>query len=59
VDGVMPSKQTVLSQEYKLARPLFMYTKGEPKGALKKYMDFVTGKEGQKIAGEVGFVGLQ
>jgi len=59
VDGVMPSKQTVLSQEYKLARPLFMYTKGEPKGALKKYMDFITGKEGQKIAEEVGFVGLQ
>ncbi len=59
VDGVMPSKKTVLSQDYKLARPLFMYTNGEPKGVVKQYMDFVTGKEGQKIAEEVGFVGLQ
>ncbi len=59
VDGVMPSKETVLSKKYALARPLFMYTNGEPKGAAKKYMDFVTGKEGQKIVESLGFVGLQ
>ncbi|MBN1445269.1 MAG: phosphate ABC transporter substrate-binding protein [Candidatus Omnitrophica bacterium] len=59
VDGTMPSNQTVLSQKYKLARPLFMYTNGEPKGAVKQYMDFVTGTEGQKIVEDLGFVGLK
>lgn len=59
VDGVMPSKETVLSKEYKLARPLFMYTNGEPKGAAKQYLDFVTGEEGQKLVENLGFVGLK
>jgi len=58
-EGVKPSKATVLSQEYKLARPLFMYTNGEPKGAVKKYLDFVTGVEGQKLVESLGFVGLK
>lgn len=59
VDGVMPSKQTVLSKEYRYARPLFMYTNGAPRGAVKQYLDFVNGKEGQKLVEELGFVGLQ
>ena len=59
VAGVMPSKETVISKTYKYARPLFMYTNGEPKGAAKKYLDFATGKEGQKLIEDMGFVGLQ
>jgi len=58
IDGIIPSKQTVLKKQYKYARPLFMYTDGEPKGIIKSYIDFVTGKEGQKIVEEVGFIGL-
>ena len=58
IDGIIPSKQTVLKKQYKYARPLFMYTNGEPKGIIKSYIDFVTGKEGQKIVEEVGFIGL-
>lgn len=59
IDNVMPSKQNILSKKYKLARPLFMYTNGEPKGVVKKYIDFVKGKKGQKIVEEIGYVGLQ
>ncbi|MCM8776674.1 MAG: phosphate ABC transporter substrate-binding protein [Candidatus Omnitrophica bacterium] len=59
IDGIYPSKKTVLSKEYKYARPLFMYTNGEPKGAVKKYIDFVTSKEGQTIVEEIGFIGLK
>ena len=59
VDGVIPSKETVLSKEYALARPLYMYTNGEPKGVTKEFIDFVLGEEGQKLVEEIGFVGLK
>lgn len=59
IDGVKPSKGTVISKKYAYARPLFMYTNGEPKGAVKQYIDFVCGKEGQKLAEKLGFVGLK
>ena len=35
VNGVMPSKETVLNNKYPFGRPLFMYTNGEPKGMVK------------------------
>jgi phosphate transport system substrate-binding protein len=59
VDGVMPSKETVLKNKYPITRPLFMYTNGDPKGTIKKFIDFVKGPEGQKIVDEEGFVPLK
>jgi phosphate transport system substrate-binding protein len=59
VDGIECSKETVLSGEYPLARPLFMYTNGKPKGDVKKYIDFVTSEAGQHIAEQQGYVGLK
>lgn len=59
VDGVMPSRESVLRNKYPITRPLFMYTVGAPQGDIKKFMDFVKGPEGQKIVGEEGFVPLK
>ncbi|MBN1622035.1 MAG: phosphate ABC transporter substrate-binding protein [Endomicrobiales bacterium] len=59
VNGIECTKATVLSGEYPLSRPLFMYTNGEPEGVVKEYMDFVKSAEGQKLAEEQGFVGLK
>jgi phosphate transport system substrate-binding protein len=59
LNGVMPSKETVLNNKYSLARPLFMYTNGAPQGAVKDFLDFVLSEEGQKLVGEAGFVGLK
>lgn len=56
VNGVIPSEETVLNGEYKLARPLFMYTNGEPKGTAKDFIDFILSAEGQKIVKATGFV---
>ncbi len=56
VEGVSPSPQTVSSGEYKLARPLFMYTSGKPKGLAKELIDFILSPEGEKIVSDVGFV---
>ena len=59
VDGVRASKETVLSNEYPLSRPLFMYTNGKPKGAAKEFINFVVSAEGQRLAEENGYVGLK
>jgi phosphate transport system substrate-binding protein len=56
VEGVMPSNQTVLNGEYKLARPLYMYTNGNPKGLNKDFIDFILSASGQKIVQETGYV---
>jgi phosphate transport system substrate-binding protein len=59
IDGVMPSKETVVSGKYSITRPLFMYTNGKPKGTVKDFIDFILNDEGQKIVEEEGFVALR
>lgn len=58
-DGTKASKETVLTGKYKLARPLFMYTNGEPKGLAKDFIDSILSPEGQRLVEEDGFVGLK
>lgn len=58
VNGVPPSVQTALSKEYPLSRELYMYTDGEAKGDVAKYITFVKSAEGQKIVVKEGFVPL-
>jgi phosphate transport system substrate-binding protein len=59
VGGVIPSNTTVNSGAYKLARPLYMYTDGNPKGIAKDYLDFIWSTEGQEIVQDLGFVPLR
>ena len=59
VDGVMPTRDSVLRNKYAISRPLFMYTVGVPQGDIKKFMEFLKGPEGQKIVSEEGFVPLK
>lgn len=59
IDGVRPSKESVLGGQYPIARPLFMYTNGTPEGTVRDFIDFVKSDEGQKIANEQGFVALK
>ena len=54
---VLPSVRTVLDRSYPVSRPLFMYTAGQPTGAVKKYLEWVMG-DGQKLVRDVGFVPL-
>jgi phosphate transport system substrate-binding protein len=56
---VKPSVETVNNGKYPIARPLFMYTNGEPQGDVKTYLDWILGPEGQQIVAELGFVPLQ
>ena len=56
---VKPSVETVNNGKYPIARPLFMYTNGEPAGDVKTYLDWILNPDGQKIVGDLGFVPLQ
>jgi phosphate transport system substrate-binding protein len=56
---VKPSVETVNNGKYPIARPLFMYTPGEPQGDVKTYLDWILGPDGQQIVGDLGFVPLQ
>jgi phosphate transport system substrate-binding protein len=58
VNGITASVQTALSKEYPFSRELYMYTNGEAKGDVAKYLDFVKSAEGQKIVVKEGFVPL-
>ncbi len=58
VNGVTASVQTALSKEYPLSRELYMYTDGDAKGDVAKYLGFVKSTEGQKIVVKEGFVPL-
>jgi phosphate transport system substrate-binding protein len=59
VDGVLPSKDSVLGKSYPYARPTFYYIDGEAKGAVKEFVDFTVSDAGQKIVEQVGFVPIR
>jgi phosphate transport system substrate-binding protein len=58
VEGMIAKESTVRDGTYPLARPLFMYTNGNPSGLAKRFIDFVMSSEGQDIVKEAGFVPL-
>jgi phosphate transport system substrate-binding protein len=53
---IMPSAATVNDKTYPIARDLYMYTHGQPSGAIKDYLDWVVSPEAQKIVTDLGFV---
>jgi phosphate transport system substrate-binding protein len=52
---VTPSVKTASDRSYPIARPLFMYTNGEPEGAIKEYLDWIKSDAGQCILKEKGY----
>jgi phosphate transport system substrate-binding protein len=54
---VRPEAATVLDASYPIARPLYMYTAGQPQGAVADYLSWILG-EGQALIQGLGFVPL-
>jgi phosphate transport system substrate-binding protein len=52
---VDPSVKTASDRSYPIARPLFMYTNGEPKGEIKNYIDWILSDSGQCIIVNKGY----
>jgi phosphate transport system substrate-binding protein len=56
---VAPTVENVVSGKYPISRPLFLYTNGQPKGLIEKFIDFVLSKEGQEIVIKTDFVPIK
>ncbi len=56
---VSPSVKTASDRSYPIARPLFMYTNGEPKGNIKKYLDWIHSDAGQCILLKKGYAPIK
>ncbi len=52
---VNPSVSAASDGSYPIARPLFMYTSGEPEGEIKKYLDWILSDTGQCIIKKKGY----
>ncbi|MBF0285479.1 MAG: phosphate ABC transporter substrate-binding protein [Magnetococcales bacterium] len=57
--GIEATMDNAISKTYPIARPLFMYTKGEPQGDVKGYMDWIMSDAGQCIIMDKGYAPLR
>ena len=58
INGVSPSKETVLDTSYLLSRKMFMITDGAPKGLERDFINFILSDRGQEIVEEEGFISV-
>lgn len=49
INNVAPTEATILDGTYKIQRPFLFLVKGDPTGAVKAFIDWVNGPEGQEI----------
>ncbi|MDP7014769.1 MAG: PstS family phosphate ABC transporter substrate-binding protein [Pirellulaceae bacterium] len=57
--GVAPSVDSASDGSYPIARPLQIYTLGEPTGLLKEYIDWIMSDAGRKIVLDLGYVPIE
>lgn len=55
-DYIIPSVETVVDGSYPIARDLYVYTRGQPQGEVKRYIDWILSAEAQQIVSSLGFV---
>jgi phosphate transport system substrate-binding protein len=56
VGGITPTADTTRSGKYPIARALFMFTDGWPKGVAMDFINFLISPRGQKLVEEVKYV---
>lgn len=58
LDGIPATIENVGNESYPFRRPLHLVTKGEAKGIVREFIDFVLSKEGQKIVTDLEFISI-
>lgn len=56
---VQPTLESVRDGSFPISRNLNLVTAGEPRGAVKEFIDFIMSPEGQKIVEESGYVAVR
>jgi phosphate transport system substrate-binding protein len=59
LSGVAPTLEAVKGNKYKYYNEIGLVTKGEPKGTAKRFVDFVSSPEGEKILEKYGMAGAR
>lgn len=57
--AVYPNDSTIRLRQYPISRSLFCYTRGNPTGAAKAFLDFVLSPQGQAAVRKVGYVPIK
>lgn len=52
IDGAQATAANIKAGSYKVARPFFIATKGEPNAAAKDFIAFILSAQGQKVVGK-------
>jgi phosphate transport system substrate-binding protein len=55
----LPSIETVNNKTYPIARDLYMYSQGQPEGAVRDYLDWIMSVDAQAIVAKLGFVPIK
>ncbi len=58
VNGVAPTKENIISGKYPYRRPLFIVIKKNARPEVRKFVDFVLSKKGQKLIASYGMPSL-
>jgi len=58
VNGIEATMASALSGVYPVSRPLFMFTRGWPTGAVSDFMNYVLSPKGQEIVKKEGYIPL-
>lgn len=53
---VAPTAESAIKGSYPIARPLYLYTRGDPTGPVKEFIDWALGEDGQRIVRDIGYV---
>jgi phosphate transport system substrate-binding protein len=56
---ILPSANTVNNGQYPIARDLYMYTNGQPTGAVADYLEWIMASDAQAIVTQLGFVPIK
>ncbi len=54
--ALIPSEDVVRSGAYPISRPLLLYSRATPQGAVKAFVEFVMSPEGQQVVRKIDFV---
>ncbi|MHB8054088.1 MAG: phosphate ABC transporter substrate-binding protein [Candidatus Aminicenantales bacterium] len=57
--AVLPTIDSVRANAYPISRPLYFFTRGEPTGTIKDFLEFALSPEGQKIVRDTDFVPIK
>ena len=58
VNGVMPTKENIISHTYPLRRPLYLVIKKDARPEVRKFIEFVLSKKWQKFISDYGIPSL-